>query len=229
MKPNLSTTTLIIVDCLDLKRAIRVLEHCKGQCDFAEVKLLTSLETDYEHAVKITPINSLIHYSVFCLKELYKYVDTKHMLVVQHDGWIINPQSWNPEWEQYDYMGPLFNQYDVMGVGGFSFRSRALMKSVSDKYPPFDNTDEQAHVLQSGMGFYEDGEIAMRWRSQLESEGFKFAPFHEAAQFAQGGNPNNNYHFPFPFGFHGSWRAVTLETGFVHPNVKHDGINPQLV
>ncbi len=228
MKPNLSTTTLIIVDCLDLNRAIKVIEHCKALCDFADVKLLTSIETDYQHVVKIPPINSLIHYSVFCLKELYKYVDTKSMLVVQHDGWIINPQSWKPEWEQYDYIAPLFNQYDVMGIGGFSFRSRALMEAVSKKYPPFNDTDEQAHILQSSMGFYEDGEISMRWRRELESEGFKFAPFYEAMKFGQGGNPNLNYHYSHPFGFHGSWKAINLETGYVHPNLKHDGILPQL-
>ena len=78
------------------------------------------------------------------------------------------------------------------------------------------------------MVFYEDGEIEMRSRSQLESEGFIFAPHSEAAYFAQGGNPNHNNHRTFPFGFHGSWMHVTLETGFVHPNLKHDGLNPIL-
>lgn len=229
MKPNLPTTTLLIADCVDINRAIRTIERCKSLCDFAEIKLLTSIETDYQHKVTIPEIKSLIHYSVFCLKELYKYVNTKHVLVVQHDGWIINPGAWTDEWLQYDYIGALFNQYDVMGVGGFSFRSRALMEAVSKKYPDFDGTNEHAQILQKDMGFYEDGEIAMRWRSQLESEGFRFSPFSEAAKFAQGGNPNHNYHHSHPFGFHGSWRAVTLETGYVHPNIKHDGMIPQLV
>lgn len=228
MKPNLSTTTLLCLDCVDTNRAIKAIEQCKSKCDFAEVKLLTSLPTDYEHKIEIAPINTLIHYSVFMLKEIYKFVSTKHMLVVQHDGWIINPQSWNPQWEEYDYIGALFNQYDIMGVGGFSFRSRALMEAVSKKYPTWNNTNEQAHELQSKMGFYEDGEIAIRWKAELEAEGFRFPGLRTAAQFSAGGNPNNNYHYDYPFGFHGSWKTINVQTGYVHPELKHDGIYPQL-
>lgn len=228
MKPNLNTTTLLIVDCLNVNRAIKVVERCKALCDFSAIKLLTSLPCDYPHRIEISEIKTLIHYSVFMLKEVYKYIDTKHFLLVQRDGWVINPQSWNPAWEQYDYMGALFNQYDVMGVGGFSFRSRALMESVSKKYPYFDGTNEHAQLLQKNMNYYEDGEIAVRWKGQLQAEGFKFPSLKEAAVFSAGGNPNHSYHYDFPFGFHGSWKDVNLSSGLVQPNIKHDGEVPIL-
>jgi hypothetical protein len=223
MKPNLNTTTLLIVDCLNIDRAIKVVERCKALCDFADIKLLTHFSTDYPHKVEIKEVKTLIHYSVFMLKKIHEYVDTKHILIVQRDGWILNPQAWNKKWEQYDYIGALFNQYDVMGVGGFSFRSKSIMQSVSEKYPQWDGTNEQAHNLQKNIRMYEDGEIAITHRHQLEAEGFKFADLKTASHFGQGGNPNPHYHHSSPFGFHGSWKTINQETGFVYPEIKHDG------
>lgn len=226
-KLNISNTTLICVDCVNIDRAIKAVERCKTLCDFVDVKLLTSIETDYKHKVAIQPLTSLVHYSIFMLKEIYKFIDTKHFLLVQHDGWVLNPETWNPEWEKYDYMGPLFNQNDIMGAGGFSFRSKTLMESVSNKYPEWDGTLEDADRTQKNLSYYEDGEIAIALRGQLEAEGFNYPSLEEAGKFAQGGNPNNNYYSPYPFGFHGSWRSIDQETGFVGENVKHDGFLAQ--
>jgi hypothetical protein len=223
MKPNLNTTTLLIVDCMNPERAIKVVERCKSLCDFAAIKFLTHFDTDYEHKVEIQPIKSLVQYSIFMLKKVHEYVDTKHLLIIQRDGWILNPQTWNPSWVMYDYIGAFFNQYDIMGVGGFSFRSKALMESVSRKFPNWNGTDEHAHALQRGIGMYEDGVIAIARRGELEAEGFRFAPHDVAAKFAQGGNPNPAHHQSHPFGFHGSWRGINQETGTVNKEVKHDG------
>ncbi len=223
----LNDTTLVCVDCRDANYAIKVLDHCKSLCEFTDVKLLTNAPVDYIHKVEIQNISSLIQYSIFMLKSIHKYIDTKYFLVVQHDGWILNPQSWDNKWFEYDYIGPLFNQYDnppIMGVGGFSFRSKALSEAVSKKYPEWDGTAEDAERLQKIVGgYYEDGAIAIALRPQLEAEGFKFATLEDAAMFGAGGNPNPDYHRPHPFGTHGSWRSVNIETGRVDAAIKHDG------
>lgn len=218
MKPNLNTTTLLIVDCLNVNRAIKVVERCKTLCDFADIKLLTNLPTDYPHKIEIPEIKTLIQYSVFMLKKAHQYVDTKHMLVVQRDGWILNPQAWNPAWTEYDYIGALFNQFDIMGVGGFSFRSKKLMEAVSKKYPHWDGTNDHAHQLQKNMSMYEDGEIAITYRTQLELEGFKFADLKTASLFSGGGNQNNSYYVQKPFGFHGWYRPIDQIKGIISPD-----------
>lgn len=223
MKPVLSTTTLLCVDCLNADHAIKVIERCKSLVDFAQVKFLTSLPCDYEHRVEIAPINTLVHYSIFMLKKAHEHITTPHCLVVQRDGWILNPQSWDDSFLQYDYIGPLFNQFDTQGVGGFSFRSRALMHSVSTKFPHWDETPQSTEQLQRQAGMYEDGVIAVTLKNQLIREGFRYAPNEVAARFAQGGNPNNNYYVPHPFGFHGSWRTIDQHTGLVGADIKHDG------
>lgn len=207
------STTLLCIDCLNVDRAIKVVERCKRLCNFAAIKLLTSLPTDYEHKVEIMHLPTLVAYSIFMLKKAHEYINTKHLLIVQRDGWILNPQSWDNNWLQYDYAGALFNQYDLMGVGGFSFRSKALMESVSTKYPYWDGSESETNRIQQIVGQYEDGSIAIGLRKQLQKEGFKYMPIEEAGKFCGGGNPNPKYYHSHPFGFHGGYRAIDQVTG----------------
>lgn len=221
-KLQLKDTTLICVDCRDLSRTVKVMERCEELVDFGAVKLLTSLSTDYKNKVECPNISSHVMYSIFMLKEIYKYVDTKYMLVVQSDGFILNPETWDDSWKQYDYIGAIFNQFDEVGNGGFSFRSRAIMEFISTKFPDWDITEERANEIQSGLSFYEDGAISFGFPQELADKGFLIAPLDIAGKFARGGNPNPNYHYEKPFGWHGSWCDVDLKTGFVKKGVLAD-------
>jgi len=215
MKLQLLDTTLICVDCRELIRAVPVMKRCEELVDFGAVKLLTHLETDYPNKVEIPHVSSHVMYSIFMLKEIYKYVATKYMLVVQSDGFILNPDSWNDEWKQYDYIGALFNQWDIVGNGGFSFRSKALMQYMSTLFPSWDITKEGADKLQANMSCYEDGAISMNYTELLKVNGFKVAPPEVGGKFAAGGNKTEQYFHEYPFGFHGCWRSVNLKTGLV--------------
>jgi hypothetical protein len=215
-KADLKTVTCVCADCVDAQRAERVLDLCKNHCEFAEVKLFTSCPSGHAHAVKIDPLVTLYAYSAFCLKRLHELVDTPHMLVVQHDGWVINGDAWNPDWLQYDYVGPLWIHDHVIdplsvGSGGFSLRSRRLMRFVSEHTPAWDGRDGDMHWG------HEDGTICHKLRAVLHVAGFKFAPPSVAAQFAQGGNCDPAYYCERPFGFHGMWPNINQETGFVGP------------
>lgn len=218
-KLQLPTVTLMCVDCVNVTRAINVIEKCKALCDFGDVKLLTSIQTDHPNAVKIAPLTSLVAYSVFMLTDSYKYFNTSHVLVVQGDGWILNPSSWKNEWLQYDYMGPLFIQYDTVGSGGFSLRSKEIMTKAAQTLPAWDGSDSELDRIQSIIGCYEDGYLAMALRSTHST--FKYPSLAEAADFAQGGNPNPEYHRPNPFGYHGAWQNIDHETGQVSPICEH--------
>ncbi len=147
------------------------MEHCRAQCTFGAVKLLTSLPTTYKHRVSIAPLRSLVAYSIFMLKQAHLYIDTPHMLIVQHDGFILNPDSWKQEWLEYDYMGPLFIQdYPkelMVGSGGFSFRSKALMEFVSKHTPDCDGSKEDLERVQAQLSAYEDGVISHGLKCEL--------------------------------------------------------------
>ena len=208
---DLPSVTLMCADCVNVERAIKVLETCKAKCNFGAVKLFTSLPTDYPH-VAIGHLGSLSDYSDWCLTRMHEFIDTPHFITVQHDGWILNPDVWDPAWLNYDYMGPLFlqehqpNDWSV-GSGGFSFRSKAMMEYVAKISPKW----------EKGAWPHEDGEICKHHRATLQAAGFKYPTALEAAKFAQGGNPNPNYFVQRPFGFHGMWANINHETGVVTP------------
>lgn len=211
MKLQLPEVTCIIIDCLNTGRAIKVLEHCKTMCDFGATKFLTSIPTDYPDAVKIKPLNSLIAYSIFMLKEVYKYIETSHLLVIQRDGWILNPQSWDESWLDLDYIGGLFMQMDRCGSGGFSLRSKKIMQDISATMPQWDGTQKGAERIQSGLNFYEDGELSL---SQF-GKGYKIGTMEQAANFSQAGNRNPLYFRGKPFGWHRTWQVIRFNSGIV--------------
>ena len=203
---TIPNTTLIIVDCVDADRAHKALEDSLVGCSFSSVKLLTSKETDSPYKIKIDPIRSTHEYSEFMLRHIYEYCDTLHMQIVQFDGWVINPTTWNDDWCKFDYMGALFdsdNPYDdlMVGNGGFSFRSRRLMKFVSDNLG--EPSKNGYHCFHN-----EDGVISIGMRSMLMNNGFKFCPSRIAARYSLERQIKNKY--SKPYGFHSFYALKVL-------------------
>lgn len=219
MKLNLKTVTLVCADCVWMDQSLDAMNTCVALCDFGDVKLFTSSSKNYPYKVEIPPLTSLVDYSVWMLTNLAKHVQTPYLLVVQHDGWILNPSTWNPDWLAYDYIGPLFMQPpvgpDSVGTGGFSLRSTALMRYVASKLPPW-SSSKDTDPIQCQLGCYEDGAICSRFKNELVHAGFKYAPLEEAAKFAQGGQSDPRFYVRRPFGFHRNVK-VNLGTGEVEP------------
>lgn len=178
-KTFVKDTTLIIIDCVNAKRAEKTIDICLDQCEFEQIKFLTSLKTNYEYKVEIPEIKNIQEYSKFCIKELWKYIETKFVLIVQHDGYIINGKNWDNSWFNYDYIGcaTVWTERDTLkgGNGGFSFRSKNLLKEASlysemylDKCHPEDtflSYNSTTSNIQEKNGS----------RTYFESKGFVFA------------------------------------------------------
>lgn len=209
---DLSTVTLIGVDCVDFQSFERAANICTRDIHFGGVKLLTHFPSQNKNVVRVNEINSKEKYSEFIIKELHKYVDTPYMLIFQSDGYILNPEAWTDEFLNYDYIGATWGYKDNrnVGNGGFSLRSKKLMEAVSKlckEYMP------------------EDYQICRAYRSQLEAMGFKFAPEELANKFAieaysvHGFEGANKY--GGQFGFHG-WNV-----DFSTANLSHIPKNPK--
>jgi hypothetical protein len=211
MKLELPDITLCVVDCLNINLAIKVIEQCKSKVDFGEVLLLTSIPTDYVHAVRIKPLNSLVPYSIFMLKELHKYINTNQVQICQRDGWILNPESWDDSWKSLDFIGPIYMQNDFVGSGGFSLRSKKIMEAVSKTLPEWDGTQKGADEIQKGLQFYEDGQLTL---TEFAKD-FKIATLEQAADYAQGGNRNPLYFRTKSYGFHRTWQTIKFDTGYI--------------
>ena len=205
---KLPQITLLIADDVNPLLAKDVLNICQREIEFGAVKLLTSHEI--EGAVKIPPLTHLTDYSVFMLTRCHEFIDTEFCLVVQRDGFILNPGSWKDEWLELDYVAPLFMQYDHVGSGGFSLRSKKMMKHIAGDWPTWDGTHEHAERIQANMNYYEDGVISFKYKKE-----FKIASAGQGANFGQGGNRNQKFFREYPFGFHRTFQKIDFKTGRV--------------
>ena len=204
---NLLNTTLCCIDCNNYELSILAIKHCLQLCQFSKILFFTDKEFNLENiaVLKIPKITTKEQYSIFVLKELNGYIDTDFVLIIQWDGFIVNPDAWTQEFQNYDYIGakwPWYNDGFNVGNGGFSLRSKRLLQILSG-----DKFKISIHSLKYG----EDTYICRTYRRFLENEyGIKFAHESVADRFSyERIEPVGN-----PFGFHGlfnMWRYVKEE------------------
>lgn len=153
-KLQLKDVTLLAVEGVNLDKILAVVDHCTSLVDFGSVRILTPFDCERPGHSKILSMD-YEGYSRFLAKELYKWFDTSHGLIVQTDGFILNPLAWRDEWLEYDVIGSEFNSHVDCSVrcfnGGFGLRSLKLQELASRtlnlaKYHP-----EDFHVSRIAM------------------------------------------------------------------------------
>ena len=176
---SLPQVTLIGVDTNHPELLHQSARKCQEHIEFGDVVLITDVI-----------ISNKEEYNAFMVRELHKYVKTPYLLIIQHDGYIINWKAWDKRFLDYDYIGAPWVWYRdgmTVGNGGFSLRTFKLHKLipeiVKETYP-------------------EDHQICRVYRRELEAQGIKFAPEDLAAKFSWEGY-GSNLPYTNQFGFHG--------------------------
>ena len=200
---------------------------------YGAVKFVTSKEIvkKYKNDLKkdniicestFSDIKNINDYSKYMVYELHKHINTEYVLVIQYDGFVINPSSWRQEFLEYDYIGAPwvyrenayvtpFGEHVRVGNGGFSLRSKKLLEVPLKTEIPFDCTKGDFYKHFNANNFNEDGCIAVHNRHLYEEQGCKFAPLEVAVHFSHETTIPEN-HGIIPFGFHGNLPiGVTLE------------------
>lgn len=175
IRQRLDHVTLLCVDTTrKVALAERAMDKCLEQCAFADAKLLTT-DTSRRNSVEIAPVPGIEGYSNFCIRDLHAHFDTSHCLLIQSDGYILNPCAWTDRWLKYDYIGAPWHPAGIVGNGGFSLRSRKLCKTLA--LHPFGDSPHP-----------EDNYICWRHRKELtEGYGINFAGCDTAKTFAYEG------------------------------------------
>ncbi len=202
-RPALGTVTLCAADSSRVELSARALGLCVARCDFADAVLFSDQAPDCP--VRVQPIArmaSRADYSAFLLDGLVHHVATGHVLVVQWDGYVVDPLAWDDAFLGYDYVGARWGWHPAgsdVGNGGFSLRSRRLLEAL--QHPRFRRDREQPTAP-------EDELICRTWRPVLEREhAIRFAPPAVADRFAHERTPPRGP----TFGFHGLfnlWRHL---------------------
>src|SRR6266478_1272794 len=158
MRLDLPQVTLVCFENRDPRRSLSLMAGMLEMVNFGDVRWL----------------NSHTKYSQFVLSELTAYasVRTTHAMYIHLDGFIINPELWDPKWLDYDYIGapwPEGMNAGRVGNGGFSLRTKNLMQKAA---------------LLGWLDMNNDILICCKYREDLEEMGCKFAPVEEAAKFS---------------------------------------------
>ncbi len=160
MKLDLSNVTLVCYENKNWEDAISLISGMLKLAKFGGV-LWRNWYRDYSE------------YTYAESHETAKFVHTSHFLIVRLDGYILDPECWDPSWLEYDYIGAPWQAHSsplAVGDGGFSLRSCRL----------YDRIAQLPSVLQ----LPPDRMVCCYYRSQLEAEGFRWAPVEVAAQFS---------------------------------------------
>src|ERR1041385_6587322 len=191
---RLNEVTIAAADCVRPDLAARALTISVGKCDFADAVLFSDVVVPGPFRCEaIAPLRSLADYTSFCMRQMPARISTRFVLIVQWDGYVVDPTAWRPEFTRYDYIGSVTLHVEpdgerkwIVGNGGFCLRSRRLL----DVLP----------ILPIVPGLPEDLIICHTFRTTLERDhGIRFAPEKVANRFSfeqrRTGEPT--------FGFHG--------------------------
>lgn len=198
---NLPNVTVVIADTKNYGPAAYAITKTLEQIKPAKAVWLTNIECQLPgvEVIKIPPIKSKSEYSKILIKDLVNYFETSHCLVIQHDGYVINGDMWDSNFERYDYIGAPWLYPDPdrnVGNGGFSLRSHFLQEKL--------NKDNDIKITEP-----EDEVIGRLYRRYLEyTHGISFAPEDIAHKFSY------ELHEPYgkTFGFHGYFHPPYKET-----------------
>ena len=207
---NITLLATTSVDVDETQISMRISAH---NINFGSLKLLSSKPPSKKYPdieyISI-PHMDFNGYSKFIIEDLYKYFNTSHCLIVQADSFVVNSDLWKDVFLDFDYIGaPWSDKIEVdvgskklvlelketpVGNGGFSLRSRKLVKECSKI-----NYNSLNYPIKS-----EDIIICHYLYKEMLDNGIRFAPPNLAAQFSMenvnhlyGQNVNN------VFGFHG--------------------------
>ena len=188
---ELPDVTLCCIDTVNHALALRALRKSSAQVRFGRTLFISDREVSAQDLeVEIVPaLTSRDDYSQFVLKSLASRIDTSHVLLVQWDGYVINPAAWREEFLGCDYIGAQWFWHDDgmrVGNGGFSLRSRKLLLALQD--PRIVLTEAEDVTICRAFRPLLEREHGIRFASEATADAFAF----EAA-----------YPIGKPFGFHG--------------------------
>src|SRR5581483_10252823 len=101
MPLSLPDVTLCAVTCINHELTVRAMNECLRHCSFADVVLFSSEPVEAPFRVEIIPHFTGEHYAPFVCRNLAKHTPSKFNLLVQYDGYIVDPAAWTDRFFEY--------------------------------------------------------------------------------------------------------------------------------
>ena len=191
---SLPNITLVALGTKNIEGMYNALQQSQKGIKWGAVKLITEIQCN--------TIDEWNHAIVF---ELRHFIDTQFCMLIHPDGFVVNPESWKPEFLEYDFCGapwPLpTDDYsyrtpdgEIVRVGNsVSIRSKDLLElpyALEVAWRPyFGNTNE-------------DGFLTCHNRRLFQHFGARYAPIEVAKYFSREMEIPENQDVESPFAFH---------------------------
>lgn len=203
---SIPNVTMVCITTRDYGPSIAAINKSLQQIKPHSTIFFTDVQyDDPDFECVIIPKMDWLQYNKWVCTELWRYITTTHVLLIQHDGFVLDASAWTDEFLEYDYIGAPWNYRDGrnVGNGGFSMRSYRLMHAMA--------TDDL--VTENSTYAPEDEVICRLYRRHLESiYSIKFAPEDLAHRFSFEMHPPRQK----TFGFHAHFFQPYREPVIVH-------------
>jgi len=202
---ELKNVTLLALTSVNFDGHIRSLLRSMESIEFGSVKFISHELPDnlpeeiiWENTKRVL---NILEYSKYCIFNLHKHVDTEFCLLTQADSWVVNPDLWDHQFLNYDYIGAPWPDspthftdpsgiFQRVGNGGFSLRSKKLLE-----------VPRSTKIIWNADYPNEDTTIGVSNRLEYENAGCKFAPLDVAIRFSHEMDIPENKNIA-SFGFH---------------------------
>jgi hypothetical protein len=197
--------TLAIIDTVNPNLASKILDYNYNLFNVKDAKIFTDTSrlSDNTHEAIHVDIKNTKEYSNFLINKLNNYISTNFVIILQIDGFIINPQLWRDSFLEWDYIGAPWPHHpsfpNRVGNVGFSLRSKKFLEITSQLI----NTNDQN----------EDHFLCRTNYNLLSNNGIKFADLKTASKFSLEHNiPEYHQDYSNVFGIHGR----TIHSGILN-------------
>ena len=143
-KLHLPEVTLVAVATIDVEKAVMALRYSKIGINFYETLLIANykpwnLSEDIKYK-RIKAFHNVVVCGKFIIYDLHNYINSKYIILVHDDGFIVNPLLWDNNFLNYDYIGAPWpapkdrNSYrtpsgEIINVGNsVSLRSKQILE-----------------------------------------------------------------------------------------------------
>jgi len=197
MKKKINDCCLVCVDCYYYGASVSALQKSMVENEFDKVLFLTDIPITLPgiEVIQIPTIRSKREYSDFVVKQLYKYIDAKYVLHVQHDGYTLDGSQFDERLYDYDWAGSLWLESDgyANGNGGYKWVSKRLLEVVGTDGTIKATHPEDAQLCRTYRDYLEVT-YGLKWATDEICEGFAFE-LREPARKTMGFH--GNFHQPY--------------------------------
>jgi len=190
---ELTNVDIISINCVNPQASVAALNHCQKYFKFGKSILVSHIEPSEYYEIELHQLEEKLSWDGYNdhILNLKDHTDNDFVMVIQDDGYIVNPELWDDGFLEYDYIGapwPIEDNWISMqhkehqsklrenlpknrvGNGGFCIRSR--------KFLEFSSQFKDTGILG------EDTFLCTKMYQEAIDYGIKFAPFELAIKFA---------------------------------------------